>query len=55
MTCESAAVIAATLANGGTCPLTDAKVLNNQSVRDMLSLMYSCGMYDYSGQFAYQV
>ncbi|VDP12474.1 unnamed protein product [Soboliphyme baturini] len=54
-TCESASVMAATLANGGVCPITGAKALHNRSVRDVLSLMYSCGMYDYSGQFAFQV
>ncbi|VDP11094.1 unnamed protein product [Soboliphyme baturini] len=54
-TCESAAVMAATLANGGVCPVTGEVTLKNQSVRDVLSLMYSCGMYDYSGQFAFRV
>jgi len=55
VTCESAAVMAATLANGGVCPLTGKKMLSNRSVRDVLSLMYSCGMYDYSGEFAFKV
>uniref|UniRef100_A0A914W569 glutaminase n=1 Tax=Plectus sambesii TaxID=2011161 RepID=A0A914W569_9BILA len=54
-TCESAAVMAATLANGGVCPLTDEKCIENQACRNVLSLMYSCGMYDYSGQFAFHV
>lgn len=53
--CESMAVIAATLANGGICPTTGDQVLKPDSVRDVLSLMHSCGMYDYSGQFAFTV
>uniref|UniRef100_A0A915BDL2 glutaminase n=1 Tax=Parascaris univalens TaxID=6257 RepID=A0A915BDL2_PARUN len=54
-TCESAAVMAATFANGGVCPLTNEKCISARPCRDVLSLMYSCGMYDYSGQFAFQV
>lgn len=53
--CETMAVMAATLANGGICPVTEEKVLKPDSVRDVLSLMHSCGMYDYSGQFAFKV
>ncbi|XP_029677412.1 glutaminase kidney isoform, mitochondrial isoform X3 [Formica exsecta] len=53
--CETMAVMAATLANGGICPITEEKVLKPDSVRDVLSLMHSCGMYDYSGQFAFKV
>uniref|UniRef100_A0A0M3HWN9 glutaminase n=1 Tax=Ascaris lumbricoides TaxID=6252 RepID=A0A0M3HWN9_ASCLU len=49
-TCESAAVMAATFANGGVCPLTNEKCISARPCRDVLSLMYSCGMYDYSGQ-----
>ncbi|XP_074656361.1 glutaminase liver isoform, mitochondrial-like [Tubulanus polymorphus] len=52
---ESASVMAATLANGGICPITGDRVLDADSVRNTLSLMHSCGMYDYSGQFAFQV
>ncbi|VDM27520.1 unnamed protein product [Toxocara canis] len=54
-TCESGAVMAATFANGGVCPLTNEKCISARPCRDVLSLMYSCGMYDYSGQFAFQV
>ena len=55
MTCESGAVIAATLANGGINPMTGDPVLTGEAVRNTLTLMHSCGMYNYSGQFAFKV
>ena len=54
-TCDSAAVICATLANGGECPTTREVCLSPDAVRNTLSLMYSCGMYDYSGEWAFEV
>ncbi|XP_052128451.1 glutaminase liver isoform, mitochondrial-like [Frankliniella occidentalis] len=39
----------------GVCPLTGERVLGEAPVRDALSLMHSCGMYDYSGQFAFKL
>jgi glutaminase len=48
-------VIAATFANGGVCPITNRRVFNAETVKDCLSLMYSCGMYDYSGEYAFSV
>ncbi|MCL4119047.1 UNVERIFIED_CONTAM: hypothetical protein GTU68_037784 [Idotea baltica] len=55
ITAESGAVIAATLANGGINPLTGEAILSVEAVRNTLTLMHSCGMYNYSGQFAFQV
>lgn len=54
-TADSMSVVAATLANGGVCPLTNKKVLSNETVRNVLSMMQSCGMNDYSGQFAFNI
>ena len=47
--------MAASLANGGVCPTTGETVLSAESVPNILSLMYTCGMYNYSGQFAFTV
>ncbi|KAK7084025.1 hypothetical protein SK128_003480 [Halocaridina rubra] len=55
ITAESGALIAATLANGGINPLTGDPVLTVEAVRNTLTLMHSCGMYNYSGQFAFKV
>ncbi|XP_053231011.1 glutaminase liver isoform, mitochondrial isoform X6 [Podarcis raffonei] len=55
VTCESGSVMAATLANGGICPITGECVLSDEAVRNTLSLMHSCGMYDFSGEFAFHV
>ncbi|MGE3800489.1 MAG: glutaminase A [Candidatus Kapaibacterium sp.] len=48
-------VVAATLANGGICPLTGERVLANDTVKNCLSLLSSCGMYDFSGEFAFTI
>lgn len=48
-TCEDLATMAATLANAGVHPRTAPYV------RDVLSVMYTCGMYDFSGAWAYRV
>ena len=49
------AIMAATLANGGVCPVSNKEVIDKAIVRDCLSLMYQCGMYDFSGQFAFKI
>ena len=55
VTCRDLAMMAATLANMGCHPLTGKSALNVASVKDVLSVMFTCGMYDYSGQWAYRV
>ena len=55
VTTRDLAVMGATLANMGRNPLTDAGVYDIHSVKHMLSIMLTCGMYDYSGQWAYRV
>ncbi|NNU17611.1 glutaminase A [Parvularcula sp. ZS-1/3] len=47
--------LAATYANGGVCPTTSDHVFRAETVKDVLSLMYSCGMYDFSGEYAFSV
>lgn len=55
VTTRDLAVMAATLANDGTNPVTGKRVFEAQYVRDVLSVMNSCGMYDYAGEWAYEV
>ena len=47
------AVAAVSLANAGVCPLTEDPVFTPGTVQSCLSLMSSCGMYDFSGEFAF--
>lgn len=53
--CEGLSVVAATLANGGVNPLTSERVFRAETVRNVLSLMSSSGMYDYSGRFQVRI
>jgi len=55
ITCERAAVAAATLAGGGVCPLTGRRVFEPATVQRCLCLMTSCGMYDFSGEWAFRI
>jgi glutaminase len=52
---EMLAVAAASLANAGVCPLTEDPVFTPDTVQSCLSLMSSCGMYDFSGEFAFTI
>ena len=52
---EMLAIAAASLANAGVCPLTEDPVFSPATVQSCLSLMSSCGMYDFSGEFAFTI
>ena len=55
VTCHDLAVMGATLANGGLNPLTGIRAIAQSHVKDLLSIMLSCGMYDYAGEWAFRV
>ncbi len=55
VTCHDLALMAATLANGGRQPVTGARALEEKNVERVLSVMSTCGMYDYAGEWAYAV
>ncbi len=47
--------MAATLANNGINPITKQQAVNPEEVRAILSVMASCGMYDFSGEWVYRI
>lgn len=49
------AVMAATLANNGVNPLSGRRALDERWVKNVLSVMHSCGMYDYAGEWSYRI
>jgi glutaminase len=53
--CRDLAVIAATLAGGGRNPVTGERVASPDTVRDVLSVMATAGMYDAAGDWLYDV
>ena len=55
VTCRDLAVMAATLANNGVCPVTGEAALDARHVPQVLSVMATCGMYDYSGEWVYRI
>ncbi len=55
VTCEDLALIGATLANNGVNPKTGIRALQDRYVPAVLSVMSSCGMYDYSGAWIYTI
>jgi glutaminase len=55
VTCQDLAYMAATLANGGVHPVTQQRALSPEHVDRVLSVMATCGMYDYAGSWLYEV
>jgi len=55
VTARDLAVMAATLANVGTNPLTGEQIFEPLHVRHILAVMFTCGMYDYAGRWAVDV
>ncbi|MFT3862337.1 glutaminase A [Micropruina sp.] len=53
--CSDLAVMGATLANHGENPITGQQVVSPTIAQQVLSLMSSCGMYDRSGQWLFEV
>jgi len=53
--CEMVAIMASTIANNGICPVGEKRVVDASIMKDVKCIMYSCGMYDFSGQFGFCV
>ncbi len=55
VTCRDLGIMAATLANRGINPVTGKQAMRGEYVESVLSVMGSCGMYDYAGEWIYKV
>ncbi len=53
--CHDLAMMAATLANMGVNPVTKECVFDFQYIKDVLTVMFTCGLYDHAGEWAYRV
>lgn len=53
--CKDLAMMAATMANIGNQPLTGEPVFDFQSLKYVMAVMFSCGLYDYAGNWAFEV
>ncbi|MDZ8029409.1 MAG: glutaminase A [Nostoc sp. DedQUE01] len=53
--CQDLAVMAATLANRGVNPITKERAVDKPYIKDILSVMYTCGMYNFAGEWAYKI
>lgn len=53
--CRDLGIMAGTLANRGVNPVTGKQAIRGEYVENMLSVMSSCGMYDWAGEWIYNV
>jgi len=52
---DDLATMAGTLANCGVNPKTQQKAIEAYYIQDILTVMFTCGMYDFAGEWAYTV
>ena len=55
VTARDLGIMAATLANHGVNPVTGKQAIRGEYVESVLSVMGSCGMYDYAGEWIYKI
>ncbi|MFO1485988.1 MAG: glutaminase A [Verrucomicrobiaceae bacterium] len=55
VTCRDLALMGATLANQGIQPVTRKRAIAAEFVDNVLGVMATCGMYDWSGEWVYRV
>lgn len=55
VTAADLAVMGATLADGGVNPVTGQRVVSEQAARDTLAVLASCGMYERSGEWLFEI
>jgi len=53
--CRDLALMAATLANGGVHPLTGRQAARPEFISSILSVMATCGIYDFTGEWIYRI
>jgi len=53
--CKDLAMIGATMANIGAQPVTGERVFDFQIIKHVLAVMFSCGLYNYAGNWAFEV
>lgn len=52
LNCRQMAILAGTYANNGRNPITKKVVFTPETVKNTVSMLFSCGMYNYSGEWA---
>jgi glutaminase len=53
--CKDLAMMAATMGNIGNHPITGETVFDFQLIKYVMAVMFSCGLYDYAGNWAFEV